>query len=151
MALTTTTKMMRRTGKSWRWLFKRRKERKKKECPHTRVFLPPASRVEICQEHWDHCPSRLHIFSVKRNFAQFNCTFHKLIFHRKHWHTFVANQETSQITRFYKTLGLQNYDGGNFVINFMSASVVSKNIPHLVHFPASAHCTLHTAHYTLSF
>ena len=26
----------------------------------------------------------------------------------------------------------------------MSACVVGKNIPHLVHFPASAHCTVHT-------
>ena len=49
--------------------------------------------------------------------------------------------------------GPQNYFGGNFAINFMSACVVGKNIPHLVHPPASAHCTLahtflqvHTAH-----
>ena len=49
--------------------------------------------------------------------------------------------------------GPQNYFGGNFAINFMSACVVGKKIPHLVHFPASAHCTLahtflqvHTAH-----
>ena len=58
---------MRRTGKSWRWLFKRRKERKKKkEWPHTRVFLTPVSKVEICQEIWDRCPSWLHIFSVNK-------------------------------------------------------------------------------------
>ena len=125
---------------------KKRKKEGKKNARTRACFFHQIPEFKFVRSIGTACTSWLHIFSVKRNFAQFLCTFHKLISPRKHSRTFVANQEMSQITRFYKTLGLQNYDGGNFAINFTSACVVGKNIPHPVHFPTSAHCTLHSAY-----
>ena len=58
---------------------KKRKKERKKNARTRACFFHQFPELKFVKRIGTACPSWLHIFLVKRNFAQFLCTFHKLI------------------------------------------------------------------------
>ena len=58
---------------------KKRKKERKKNARTRAYFFHQVPELKFVKRIGTACPSWLHFFLVKRNFAQFLCTFHKLI------------------------------------------------------------------------